>query len=146
MSVEADLWRAVRDNLGPFGRLRRLENRIATGDADVAYVLTRPKPGSLAATGFLELKKIDAYPARRSTPIRIPHLTKEQVLSAEDWAEAGGRAWMLLKAPPWFLLFDAPGIRGVYDLAVTAADGPAVAKVAAMGRFPTGPLLKELTR
>ncbi len=144
---ESNLWRTVNAALGPFGKLRRIENSLEEGGADVAYVLTRPKPGSLPASGWIELKAVDDYPARAKTPLRIEHLTKEQVLFAEDWAAAGGRAWLLLRIPPWHLLFDPAGIRGLYERKVLAADGPAVAKVAVMGaRFPTGPILKELTR
>jgi hypothetical protein len=144
---ESNLWRTFRANLSPFGMLRRIENSIDRGEGDVAYCLTRPKPGSIAATGFVELKVVDGYPARRSTPLRIDHLTKEQVLFAEDWAAAGGRAWLLLKIPPWHLLFDPAGIRGLYDRSILAADGPAVARFASLGaKFPTGGVLKCLTQ
>lgn len=145
MTREAAYWPTVRENLSPFGILRRVENGVGGGDGDVIYCLTRPKPGSLASTGFIELKSLPSYPVRRSTPIRPPHLSKDQVLFAEDWAAAGGRAWLLLRAPPWTLLFDVAGIRALYQGEVPAMDGPAVARAAGMGRFPTGPILKCLT-
>jgi hypothetical protein len=145
MTREAAYWPTVRDHLSPFGVVRRIENGVGGGDGDVIYCLTRPKPGSTAATGFIELKSLPAYPAKRSTPIRPPHLSKDQVLFAEEWAAAGGRAWLLLRAPPWTMLFDVPAIRMLYQGEVAAMDGPAVARVAAMGRFPTGPIFKCLT-
>lgn len=145
MTTEGSYWPTVRDHLAPFGVLRRVENSVGGGDGDVLYCLTRPKPGSLPATGFLELKYLPAYPTKRSTPLRHRHLTKDQVLFAEEWAAAGGRAWLLLRAPPWTLLFDVRGIRGLFEGVIPAMDGPAVARAAAMGRFPTGPILKCLT-
>lgn len=145
MARESNLWRTFNDNLGPFGLLKRIEDSTDDGTADVIYCLTRPKPGSLAAAGIVELKRVDAFPVRPSTPLRIRSLTKDQVLFAEDWARAGGRAWLLLRAPPWYLLFAVADIRGLYEGRVAACDAPAIAKVAAMGRFPTGPILKALT-
>lgn len=145
MTLESNFWQTVQSNLSPFGLLKRIENSADLGTQDVLYCLKRPKPGSFAATGLLELKVAD-WPAKRLTPLRPRHLTKEQVLAAEDWAEAGGRAFLLLRAPPWYLLFDPPGIRGLYEGAVPAADGPAIAKAAGFGRFPLGPILKELTK
>lgn len=143
MTKESNFWQTVKANLEPFGALRRIENSAAEGTADVAYCLTRPKPGSIAASGFIELK-IAAWPARPLTPIRPRHLTKDQVLAAEDWVAAGGRSWLLLRAAPWYLLFDAAGIRGLFDGNVCAADAPAIAKAAGMNRFPTGPILRCL--
>lgn len=146
MTRESAYWPTVRDNLSPFGVLRRIENGVGDGDGDVLYCLTRPKPGSPSVTGFIELKALPTYPAKRITPIRPPHLSKEQVLFAEEWTAAGGRAWLLLRAPPWHFLFDSAAIRGLYRGEVLAMDGPAVAKAAGMGRFPMGPILKELTK
>lgn len=141
---ESAFWGTVRDHLSPFGRLDRIENAVASGMADVAYVLRRPGRNA-AEFGWLELK-VTNFPARASTPLRIDHLTKEQVDFAVGWSAEGVRAHMLVKAPPWYLLFDVAGIRGVYGLEVMAGDAPAVARAAAMNRFPTGPILRELTK
>lgn len=144
MSRENALWKVVADNLSPFGMLRRVENAIDSGEGDVAYVLRRPKDGSAPSSGWLELKAIDRFPARPSTPLRVDHLTVEQVLFAEAWARAGGKAFMLLRAAPWHLLFDPAGIRGVFEREVTAADAPAVAVAAGTRPFPTGRILRCL--
>lgn len=140
---ESSFWNVVRDHLAPFGLLQRIENSAGLGTADVAYALRRPGRNA-AHFGWLELKVLDAFPARHSTPIRIEHLTKEQVDFARDWTASGVPVHMLLKAPPWVLMFDARGIRGVYDRTVTAGDAPTVAVVAARGKFPTGPILRRL--
>lgn len=144
MTIESNFWSTVHANLSPYGALKRIENSADKGTGDVAYCLTRPKPGSLAASGWLELK-VAEWPAKPLTPIRPRHLTKDQVLFAEEWSDAGGRAWLILRATPWYLLFDPAGIRGLYEGRVCARDAPAVAKAASIGRFPTGPVLKALT-
>lgn len=141
---ESAFWHTVRGHLSPFGRLDRIENAAGMGMADVAYVLRRPGRNA-AEFGWLELKSIPAFPARPSTVLRIDHLTKDQVLFAEGWSAHGVKAHLLLKAPPWILLFDVRGIRGVYEKTVTTGDAPAVARVAAMNKFPTGRILRELT-
>lgn len=140
---ESAFWGTVRDHLAPFGRLDRIENAIAKGTADVAYVLRRPGKNA-PEFGWLELKVTD-FPARPSTPLRIEHLTKEQVDFAVGWSNEGVRAHMLVRAAPWYLLFDVAGIRGVYGLEVAAKDAPAVARVAATNKFPTGRILRCLT-
>jgi hypothetical protein len=142
---ESAFWSTIRSHLAPFGKLVRIENTIEPGTADAFYALRRPGRNAVGQ-GWLEVKSIEAYPVRPSTPIRIEHLTKEQVDFARDWTAAGTPVHMLLRAPPWVMLFDARGIRGVYERAVTANDGPAVARVAAMNKFPTGPILRELTK
>lgn len=143
---ESRFAKVVGENLSPFGVVHRIENAIDLGTADVAYVLTRIKAGSAAASGWIELKVLDDYPARPSTAIRIAHFEKEQLLFLEAWVAAGGRAWLLLRAPPWTLLFDAAGARAVYERRVAAADGPAIARAAGFGvKFPTGPVLRALT-
>ena len=145
MTLESSLWSTTSAALSPFGKLVRLENSIGKGEGDVVYCLRRPKPGSLAATGFLELKVAERQ-VRDSTPIRPHHLTLDQVLFTEGWASAGGRAFLLLRMPPWYLLFDPPGIRGLYDGAVSRGRAELVAVVAEHGRFPLGPILRALTK
>lgn len=144
MTLESNFWSTTRSHLQPFGVLKRIESTADKGTGDIAYCLRRPKPGSVAASGFVELKIAD-WPVRPLTPIRPRHLTKDQVLFAEEWSEAGGRAWLLLRASPWYLLFDPAGIRGLFEGNVCARDAPAIAKAAGLGKFPTGPILKCLT-
>lgn len=140
---ESAFWSTVRTHLSPFGKLVRIENPTEPGTADVFYSLRRPGRNAVAI-GWFELKSVDAFPARPSTPLRIEHLTKEQADFARDWSAIGVPVHMLLRAPPWVLMFDARGIRGVYGRTVTAGDAPAVAVVAARGKFPTGPILRRL--
>lgn len=144
MSNESDYWITVRKSLAPFGRLIRIENTIDEGTPDVAYCL-KNLARNVAESGWIELKKIDGFPALPRTPLVVPKLRLVQVQFAEDWEKAGGRSFMLLRAPPWHLLFSAAGIRGVFERDVSAADAPAVAKAAAIGVFPTGRILRALT-
>ena len=145
MTLESNFWQTVKDNLSPFGILRRIENSAGLGTPDVVYCLTRMKEGSIPATGFIELK-VAEYPARSSTPLRPRHLSKDQVDFAADWVKAGGRVSLLLRAAPWYFLFDAAETRALYEGLVPAAIAPVVASAAGTGRFPTGAILRELTK
>ena len=136
-------WSTVRDNLSPFGKLVRIETSTALGVPDVAYALRAPNGN--AATGWIELKSIDGFPKRDATRLHVETLTLEQVAFAEDWTAAGGRAFLLLKAPPWHFLFEPAGIRGVFEDAVRAGDAFFVARAFGKGNFPTGRVLRALT-
>ncbi len=47
--------------------------------------------------GFIELKCCDRWPARASTPLRLPHFTPQQrVWLTRRW-RANRRAWLLLR-------------------------------------------------
>lgn len=144
MTKESNFWQTVKAHLGPFGTLKRIENSAGDGTADVAYCLTRPKVGSLPASGFVELK-VAEMPIRPTTVLRPRHLTIDQVQFAEEWSAAGGRSWLLVRATPWTFLFDVAGIRGLFEEKVASGDAPAIARAAGINRFPTGPILKCLT-
>lgn len=156
MTLESSLWSTTKANLSPFGKLVRFENAIGTGEGDVVYCLRSLKPGSIAATGFLELK-VAELPVRPMTPIRPHHLTIDQVKFAEDWSAAGGRAFLLLRMAPFYLLFSPPGIRALYQGGVYAGTADAIVAgrhaddsrphhplVVGRGKFPLGPILRRL--
>lgn len=142
---EARYWSDhVRPALAPFGRLVRVENAADLGTPDVAYCL-RTAPGAPAAAGWIELKHLPAAPTRAATPLRIPHLTVDQVRWGEEWTAAGGRCWFLLRAGTEHFLTQPPWPRAIYRGEVTAAALADVAAVYAVGRFPAGRVLKALT-
>lgn len=55
--------------------------------------------------GWLELKSVD-LPARPDTKVAVEHFTPQQKIWLRKHAAAGGVALMLIKAGPWWLLFD----------------------------------------
>lgn len=141
---EAAYWsRVVRPALAPFGKLTRIENLIEIGTPDVAYCL-RQTPLSTAHAGWLELKVLSALPARRSTPVRIDHLTVDQVRWGESWAAAGGRCWLLLGAGDRHILLAPPWPRRIYQGQATVPELVQGAAVWGIGRFPAGKILKAL--
>ena len=76
---------------------RPVENPVDPGFPDVEYI-----------GGTLELKAVDAWPKRESTPLRLDHYTKEQRIWHERRAHKGGRIHVLLQVGPEFLLFHGP--------------------------------------
>ena len=134
----------VRPALAPFGVLTRIENAVDLGTPDVAYCL-RLKPLVPAVAGWIELKVLENLPARGSTPVRIDHLTWEQVRWGEMWVEAGGLAWMLLRAGDRHILMKPPWPRRIFKGEVTAPDLVNGADAFGIGKFPKGKVLKCLT-
>ncbi len=47
--------------------------------------------------GWIELKQIDRWPVRPSTPVRVRHFTAGQRLWLRQWARGGGRCFVLLR-------------------------------------------------
>lgn len=65
------------------------------GTPDVAYV-----------GGWIELKELDKFPVRPTTPVRVRHFTPEQRAWHVAWEHHGGVSWVLLKVGKFdWLLF-----------------------------------------
>lgn len=73
---------------------RPVENPVDPGFPDVEYI-----------GGVLELKAVDEWPKRASTPLRLDHYTQEQRIWHERRHHCGGRIHVLLQVGPEFLLF-----------------------------------------
>lgn len=56
---------------------------------------------------WIELKALDAWPAREDTPVRIPHFTAQQRIWLQKRYNAGGQAFLLLSVGTDWLLFSA---------------------------------------
>jgi hypothetical protein len=89
---EGTLWARLRRELGPHGRLVRVENRCDRGTPDVHYALRRV-PGGPVGTGWLELKHEERWPPRAAT-LCLRTLTLEQVTWHEEETRAGGATWL----------------------------------------------------
>jgi len=92
MTLETSAWAHAREKLAPFGKLHRIENRVAVGTPDAVYCL-------LTVTGLLETKAT------------LESLKLEQVIFAEEWEAVGGLAHALLRADRTWFLLDAAGMR-----------------------------------
>ena len=65
------------------------------GTPDVCYV-----------GGWIELKELDKFPVRPTTPVRVRHFTPEQRAWHVSWEHHGGVSWVLLKVGKFdWLLF-----------------------------------------
>lgn len=82
--------------LKPFGAFP-VENAVWPGTPDVAYL-----------GGWIELKKLDKWPARPTTPVRIPHFTTTQKRFLKTWTLRGGHADLLIQIKDTWLMFDGP--------------------------------------
>lgn len=72
-----------------------IENGAGVGTPDVNFV-----------GGWLELKSVDDWPARKDTSLRIEHFTAQQRVWLAKRRRAGGAAFVLLKVENDWLLFD----------------------------------------
>lgn len=97
------------ERLRPYGAVHRIENPIVPGYPDLACCFR-------GAVHMIEAKYLGSLPARPATPIRLEHLTREQVEWAEGWAGAAGSAWLLLQAGRTCYALVAPkGMRMMYE-------------------------------
>lgn len=113
---ERTLWAAMRKAVEPYAVLVRVESPISPGIPDVAYCIR-----GCGASGWLELKYLKAWPTRPASTVNIPTLTREQVLFAETWHGAGGRAALLLQVGYWYGLLPPAAMRAVLDRQLTQA-------------------------
>jgi len=74
-----------------------VENSVYPGTPDVAYI-----------GGWIEMKKLDEWPKRSNTKVRLPHYTKEQRAWAKVHHHKGGKSfWLLRVQREWLLLHGA---------------------------------------
>lgn len=112
--TEANFWRSLRTRLGAYGMVERVENTANVGTPDLCYCLT-------GVTGWLELKYEKSIP---SDHLFIRKLTREQVVWAENWHRADGRAGLLLRIERGIngmLAFNPAQTRYVYDRGIPLA-------------------------
>lgn len=76
---------------GAGGIAQAHEDTCAAGIADVSFTLA----GGLS--GWIEVKVLDAWPARMSTCINIPHLTEEQVEFLKERGKRGAPCYLALR-------------------------------------------------
>lgn len=120
----------MKAGLSPYGRLVRVENPAAPGTPDVYYSF----PGG--RRGWIELKHLDDWPMRHDTPIRIPHLTLDQVMWMEEETRMGGRAFLLLQIRRHYLLLLPPTVRLVWSCQLNGPELIFSALVVEEGSFP----------
>lgn len=87
------MWATVRQKMLGLDPVR-VDNPADPGTPDVNYV-----------EGWIELKQVDEWPKRATTPLRVPHFTSQQRVWLRRRVMSGGRAFVLIKvARDWILL------------------------------------------
>lgn len=138
MAREASLWALVRDELGPYGDLVRVENRVEPGTPDVNYAFHGGR-----GEGWLELKDADAWPVRGGV-LRMEHVTEVQRRWWLRRAGAGGQIWVLVRVARTYMLFR--GEVAARQLGRAERDELAsAATVLGEGAFPKLLILQALT-
>lgn len=87
--TEQKLWDRFRRNCGPHVRLERIENVVGVGMPDVLTCCR--------ITAFVELKAVEAPPARATTRVLGDKgLSQDQKNWHKNWAQWGGTSFILI--------------------------------------------------
>jgi len=100
---EAGLWTTMRQQMGAnkyWREATRHEDSLQTGIADVSFVSNN------GFHGWMELKKLNEWPKRESTIVRIDHYTDDQRIWLARKGRAGGYTWLFLQVGRDYLLFN----------------------------------------
>ena len=97
---EATLRNYIRKGLHAKGVLTtHHEDMLAVGLPDLSY-------SHGGVHGWIELKWLEHWPYRATTPVRLSRYTKEQKHFLLTRGRTGGRCWLLLRVGIEHLLFD----------------------------------------
>jgi len=103
MANERALWKALQRGMKGTWVPQRFEDKLSLGIPDVGFVLLGGGP-----YGFIELKRVQEYPKRETTPVRIPH--KQHWKIQQAWirrvGRLTGRVFLLLQVERDYYLFD----------------------------------------
>jgi hypothetical protein len=95
---EQKLYDWLQRKIGHAAMLERVENRVKKDTPDL-YFVTRLgqalRPWALR--GWIELKVLDAFPARADTTIKLPHWTTGQRYWAIRHRTHGGNTWLVVQ-------------------------------------------------
>ena len=118
MTPEGRVWRKVHDRMRARLMLRRVENVIRQGDPDIWYG-TKANTYAVPVSGWIELKKVAAWPKKEDTPLMIDTLSPQQRVSLRNLTTNGHRAylWCFVGRGGSFLM---DGLTAANQLAVKA--------------------------
>jgi hypothetical protein len=98
--AESDLNKRVMAALTGFDP-QRVENAVGPGTPDIEYI-----------GGWIEDKKLEAWPKRANTPVRVPHYTTQQRAWHSCRRRAGGRVFVVIEVARDAFVFDAAHAAG----------------------------------
>lgn len=120
------VWHPLRNHLGIYGHLTRIESPIEAGIADVAYTIA-------GCSGWIENKLLEAKEARCPR-----YLTRAQVEWGTIEVRAGGKWFMLGRSSVAWCLYDVWGARRLLE-----GEG-SFPILRTTGQFPVQKLLEKL--
>lgn len=77
----------------------RHEDKFQKGIADISFC-------QCGIGGWMELKHVSDWPARETTPVRIPHYSIDQKEFLEKKGKCQGNSWLFIQVAGDFLLYD----------------------------------------
>jgi len=104
---EKDLWRFIKESMGAHWDAQRHEDKDSLGIPDVSY-------GLQDRQGWIELKYVEKFPKRDTTPIKIPHFTPLQRNWLNKRYRYGKNVWVGLQIDNYFFMCPCNG--NVYDI------------------------------
>ena len=94
--------------IGHRAMLERVENRVKKDTPDL-YISVRATPctDDRPLTGWIELKCLDAFPAKATTTVKLPHWTNGQRYWAIRHRTCGGNTWLVVQVGDEVFVFNA---------------------------------------
>jgi hypothetical protein len=94
--------------VGHWALLERVENRVKKDTPDL-YISVRATPctDDRPLTGWIELKCLDAFPAKAATTVKLPHWTNGQRYWAIRHRTCGGNTWLVVQVGDEVFVFNA---------------------------------------
>lgn len=103
---ETKFWGKISMAMSGAWDAQRHEDKISLGIPDVSF-------GFKGKNGWIELKYLEDYPKKESSPIRIKHFTPEQKIWLEVRQMFGGNCWVLIGISKDIYLFKAEDLTGI---------------------------------
>lgn len=105
---EQKLYDWLRKKIGHAVMLERVENRVKRDTPDL-YLSGRSGllADRAALRGWIELKVLDAFPARAETRVHLDHWTNGQRYWALRHAASGGKTWLVVQVGDEVFVWDA---------------------------------------
>ena len=94
--------------IGHWALLERVENRVKKDTPDL-YISVRATPctDDRPLSGWIELKCLDAFPAKATTTVKLPHWTNGQRYWAIRHKTHGGNTWLVVQVGDEIFVFNA---------------------------------------
>jgi len=111
MANENAFWATLRKKMQGRWRAQRFEDKLSEGIPDHCFAFR-----GMSGIGFIELKRLTAWPVRETTIVRIPHYTPLQRAWIRRFGEFSGRVFLFLQVDREYLLFDWKGAQKVGEV------------------------------